>query len=263
MFRIESYMLGGRIGVQPVNSPRIKEPKMLQEEISKGIAPYRQDYKRNNKNHIHFGQETRNNPHTNAKIKDIVNLNINQNSMLNDVEKHRLQKLYRQEGEDMFSKHKDLENLNKGVQSFSPLPEETQRNRMTSIFKQDVHDYENGLHDNIKLSRINNDRLSTREKELKNIGRLNPYDSLPLEELLSRPRGTINPMWEYLNLSTASTKSTSSPKVSNSVSNTDFLRLKKIEQKEILIKLGLTYGNKKQNQDTYERYTGIQSGKYL
>lgn len=129
MWRTEEYLLGGR---------KEQDPNLLHQPVvrsSKANLDKRTLYIRNQQNDLYFGKkEIRNYNPSNKEVKQVMNLNINQNDELGDVEKNRLQKLYREKGESMFytlnGEPSELAKYNKPFKAYTSLPHQEQKEHL-------------------------------------------------------------------------------------------------------------------------------------
>lgn len=141
MMRTEAYLLGGRI--DPEN-PQTKRHLVRQSDLY-----------RNTKHSVMYGKHkysTSRGINVEPHLSRIINLNVNQDSTIDDLEKHRYHtnKRYREQ-------HEDKGTYSKPVSAFSPLPPELKGN---------VHFRKR--FNNVNFSHLLNNRASREEVDIKN-----------------------------------------------------------------------------------------------
>ena len=114
MWRTEKNILANRL-------MEVQEPQLFRKVTNskKSLLDYNDTIIRNNESNVFFGKHIVRNNHTDPHLTKVINLNVNQNSTLDEVTKHKIH-----QEKDIYAGH------SKPFQAVSPLPMEEQRKKI-------------------------------------------------------------------------------------------------------------------------------------
>ena len=114
MWRTEKNILANRL-------MEVQEPQLFRKVTNskKSLLDYNDTIIRNNESNVFFGKHIVRNNHTDPHLTKVINLNVNQNSTLDEVTKHKIH-----QEKDIYAGH------SKPFQAVTPLPMEEQRKKI-------------------------------------------------------------------------------------------------------------------------------------